>query len=378
MGIVYEAEQGSLGRRVALKVLLAQALANPQQVRRFEREARAAGRLHHTNIVPVFGVGREGDHALLRDAVHPGPAAERGARRAAAAARAVGRPAGQAAVRPVRTAADGRRRRPLALGRAIRPRPAHRRAGSTATCHRRHRRPRRVGPRPPPVAGTPVGADSNAPGPLGRCRRHSGRPYVRSGRPAGHPGGRGAGLRRAARASSTATSSRRTSCSTSAARSGSPTSAWPSSPTHDDLTQTGDILGTLRYMAPERFRGRTDVRSRRLRPGPDALRAAGPAAGVRGDRPVAPDRPVTQAEPPHLLKLDPAIPRDLATIVHKAIARDPSDRYPTAGELADDLRRFLEDRPIPARRLEPGSACPGGGAGGTRRWRASPPPWPSC
>ena len=61
MGVVYEAEQGSLGRRVALKVLPPHALANPVQVRRFEREARAAGRLHHTNIVPVFGVGREGD-----------------------------------------------------------------------------------------------------------------------------------------------------------------------------------------------------------------------------------------------------------------------------------------------------------------------------
>ena len=61
MGVVYEAEQGSLGRRVALKLLPAHAFANPVQVRRFEREARAAGRLHHTNIVPVFGVGCECD-----------------------------------------------------------------------------------------------------------------------------------------------------------------------------------------------------------------------------------------------------------------------------------------------------------------------------
>ena len=61
MGVVYEAEQGSLGRRVALKILPHGALTNPVHVRRFEREARAAGRLHHTNIVPVFGIGREGD-----------------------------------------------------------------------------------------------------------------------------------------------------------------------------------------------------------------------------------------------------------------------------------------------------------------------------
>jgi hypothetical protein len=57
MGIVYEAEQVSLGRHVALKVLPDQALKDPKHKRRFEREARATAKLHHTNIVPVFGVG---------------------------------------------------------------------------------------------------------------------------------------------------------------------------------------------------------------------------------------------------------------------------------------------------------------------------------
>src|SRR6516165_4531828 len=62
MGVVYEAEQESLGRRVALKVLSSGSLLDPKQVRRFEREAKAAARLHHTNIVPVFGVGRQDGH----------------------------------------------------------------------------------------------------------------------------------------------------------------------------------------------------------------------------------------------------------------------------------------------------------------------------
>src|SRR5262249_14763648 len=57
MGVVYEAEQVSLGRHVALKVLPAQALRDDRQRRRFEREAKAAAKLHHTNIVPVYGVG---------------------------------------------------------------------------------------------------------------------------------------------------------------------------------------------------------------------------------------------------------------------------------------------------------------------------------
>ena len=57
MGVVYEAEQVSLGRHVALKMLPAQMLRVPKQRRRFEREARAAARLQHPHIVPVFGVG---------------------------------------------------------------------------------------------------------------------------------------------------------------------------------------------------------------------------------------------------------------------------------------------------------------------------------
>ena len=59
MGVVYEAEQVSLGRRVALKVLTARLLQDDRQKRRFEREAKAAAKLHHTNIVPVFGTGEQ-------------------------------------------------------------------------------------------------------------------------------------------------------------------------------------------------------------------------------------------------------------------------------------------------------------------------------
>src|SRR5271166_67320 len=62
MGVVYEAEQESLGRRVALKVMVGHRLSNPMLLARFEREARAAAQLHHTNIVPVFGVGRQDGH----------------------------------------------------------------------------------------------------------------------------------------------------------------------------------------------------------------------------------------------------------------------------------------------------------------------------
>src|SRR5262249_54652474 len=62
MGVVYEAEQQALGRRVALKVLPRTRAGNGAAHVRFQREAKAAARMHHTNIVPVFDVGQDGEH----------------------------------------------------------------------------------------------------------------------------------------------------------------------------------------------------------------------------------------------------------------------------------------------------------------------------
>src|SRR5207245_6785848 len=59
---------------------------------------------------------------------------------------------------------------------------------------------------------------------------------------------------------------------------------------------------------------------------------------------------IQREQPPPPRKLDPHVPRDLETIVLKAMAKDAADRYPSAEALAEDLRRFLADRPIQARR----------------------------
>jgi hypothetical protein len=71
MGVVYEAVQESLGRHVALKILPFHRLMDPTHLERFRREARAAAQLHHTNIVPVFGVGEaEGIHYYAMQFIH--------------------------------------------------------------------------------------------------------------------------------------------------------------------------------------------------------------------------------------------------------------------------------------------------------------------
>src|SRR5262249_18325505 len=117
-----------------------------------------------------------------------------------------------------------------------------------------------------------------------------------------------------------------------------------------DLTGTGEIVGTLRYMPPERFQGQSDARGDIYSLGLTlyellTLRSAFEQAArqslicqILADAPSPPRR------------VNPAVPRDLETIVLKAIARDPAHRYQTAAELADDLKRFVEDRPIQARR----------------------------
>src|SRR5262249_25867308 len=117
-----------------------------------------------------------------------------------------------------------------------------------------------------------------------------------------------------------------------------------------NLTHTGDILGTLRYMPPEAFDGKSDRRGDVYSLGLTLyeLLALRPASDEM-DRPRL-MRQVTGSHVPRLENLKRGIPTDLATIVHKAIDPDPSHRYQTAGEMAADLQRFLADEPIQARR----------------------------
>ena len=121
-------------------------------------------------------------------------------------------------------------------------------------------------------------------------------------------------------------------------------------PGAENLTHTGDILGTLRYMPPEAFEGKSDARSDVYSLGLTLyeLLAMRPAFDEKERNKLI--KQVTSGEPTPLDRVKREIPRDLVTIVQKSIEKEPSRRYATAEELAADLQRYIDDEPILARR----------------------------
>ncbi len=354
MGVVYEAEQESLGRRVALKVLAAHAIPDPAQVRRFEREARAAAQLHHTNIVPVFGVGeQDGLHYYAMQFI-PGLGLDNVIEevKRLRSANLTSAPAG---ARPPESRENPAGIAPTASG--IARSLVTEQFGSTQ-----------------PVANLPSSIEASRPDEMGMMT-HSPRPMVRSADLSsevvlGHTGLSSVSGSDARYWRSVARVGEQVAGALEYAhtqgifhRDIKPSNllldaqgtAWVAdfglakAVEGDNLTNTGDIVGTIRYMAPERFHGRCDARSDVYALGLTLYEmvALRPAFDQAARQTLI--RQVMEEEPPRLRKISPDVPRDLETVIQKAIAREPAGRYATAGALAADLALFLDGKPVRAR-----------------------------
>ncbi|WP_406699978.1 protein kinase [Singulisphaera sp. Ch08] len=328
MGVVYEALEVPLGRRVALKVLPIAAALDPRQLKRFQLEAQAVASLNHRNIVPIFSVGRDRGVSYFAMQLIEGRTLadvnrelrqfdERGTVKETVVVSDVTRSLLESLPFP------GGREEVVADATACESEVAPPRTERTSSS-----------PSLPPTRGraffrTAAGLGRQAAEALAHV--HDLGIQHRDIKPAnllvdarGHLWVTDFGLARL-----------QGDC---------------------EQTRTGDLVGTLRYMSPEQALARpglidhrTDIYS--LGATLYELLTLRPAFG--GD-----DRQdlllrIIQETPVPSRRLNPAIPIDLETIVSKAMANEPSRRYATAQELAEDLTRFLEGRPVLARRPSP-------------------------
>ncbi len=298
MGVVFEAEDTTMGRRVALKVLPFAALLNDKQLARFHNEAQAAARLHHPHIVPVFAVGSDrGVHFYAMQFVD-------------------GRSLDEAMntlsplPRPVRGEGTG----------------AESPAGEIAT----------TAPWPDPIPAAPhqsidylrkiatIGRDVA----LALQHAHETGILHRDIKPsnlmldhAGHVWVTDFGLARV--------------------------------PGDVGVTSTGDVLGSARYMSPEQAAGRRAFVDHRT----DIYSLGITLYELLTLRPAYPSetreqflRQIEHEDPPSPRRWNAAIPPILESIVLKAIDKDPARRFLSAQELADDLQRFLDGMPTHSHR----------------------------
>ncbi len=343
MGVVYEAEQISLGRRVALKVLPFAAALDAKQLQRFKNEAQAAAQLHHTNIVPVFGVGVErGVHYYAMQFIE--------GQTLAAMIRELRQLTGLETVD--RTDAAGvvaKLASELVSGRWA---PAKRGEGELTGPYLPSPRPAEAPAATPPQSPPWQGGDTGGVAALSTERSTKNPAFFRTVAQLGiqaaealehahslgvvHRDIKPANLLVDGRGNLWITDFGLAHCQSQAG-----------------LTMTGDLVGTLRYMSPEQALGqrlaldhRTDIYS--LGATLYELLTLEPAF-KGGDRQEL-LRQIAFEEPKAPRRVNKTIPAELETIVLKAMEKSPADRYATAQELADDLRRYLEDRPIRARR----------------------------
>jgi tetratricopeptide (TPR) repeat protein len=333
MGIVYEAVQLSLNRRVALKVLPFAGGLEPKQLQRFKNESQAAAHLQHQHIVPVYFVGCErGVHFYAMQYID-------------------GQTLAQLIAELRRSAGDEPARAPT-------DRPPSAEAPAAAVD--------RLAP-PLPLAGeptSPYGLGPMLPGPVPRAAdtaAQAGLATERSHRTAGY-------FKAVARLGVQAAQALHHAHEMGVVhRDVKPGNlmvdgrgnVWVTDfglarmQTEASLTLSGDLVGTVRYMSPEQALAnrvvidhRTDIYSL----GATLYELLVLQAAFAGSDRQELLRRIAFDEPVPLRRLNKAVPAELETVVLKALEKRPEDRYATAKELADDLERFLKHEPVRARR----------------------------
>jgi serine/threonine protein kinase/Tfp pilus assembly protein PilF len=337
MGVVYEAEQISLGRRVALKVLPFAAALDSKQLQRFKNEAHAAAGLQHTNIVPVYFVGCErGVHFYAMQFVE--------GQTLAAFIQELREVAG-CKDRGSRIDDRGSQEKHLDLDpQRTGPFVAH--EESRETSEERELKGKEaettlIGLGCETVAVPSRSSILDSPSSFFRTVANLG---IQAAEALEHAHQLGvihrdikpANLMVDARGNLWITDFGLAHCQGAV-----------------ELTMSGDLLGTLRYMSPEQALAqrvlvdqRTDIYS--LGVTLYELLTLEPAFPGTDRRELLRQIAFDDPKPPR--RLSKAIPVELETIVVKALEKSPADRYATAQELADDLGRYLENKPIRARR----------------------------
>jgi serine/threonine protein kinase/WD40 repeat protein len=342
MGIVYEAVQESLGRHVALKVLPFGHQIGPVQLKRFEREAKAAAVLHHSNIVPIFGVGEhDGVHyyamqyiqgqsldAVLREVIR--------LRRHADTSKIL--PSHESENLAARLASD------LTTARRSHPQVGLDHNGPSAAM--------RTGNALPETSHLDAARRGALDDPSSASALIPIGPAVRYYRSVAQAGAQAADaldyahlhgvLHRDIKPANLLLDLQGTIWVTDF--------GLAKAAGYDELTSPGDVVGTLRYMAPERFRDLVDARCDIYSLGMTLYELLTLKPAFAASERATLVNLILHQEPVRPRKHDSQIPRDLETIVLKAIAKNPSDRFATAGEMARELGRYVAGRPIHSRR----------------------------
>jgi eukaryotic-like serine/threonine-protein kinase len=345
MGVVYEAEQASLGRRVALKVLPFHAREDFKTLERFKREARAAARLHHTNIVPVFEVGQDGNLCYYTMQFIQGQGLDQvieelNRLKGASERRSPTGPDSpkESKDREVRVPRSPELAKSMLTGRFM-----ARDATAVTLAEESSALPATELCKPSVTSSAVLPGQTDFSAVESDCR-HYFESVARIGQQTA------AALAYAHERGIIHRDIKPSNLLLDASGIVWVTDFGLAKTEEADLTESGDILGTIRYMSPERFNSRCDARADVYALGMTLyeLLVLRPAFECRDRMTLIAQ--IASDEPARPRTIDPRIPRDLETIVLKAMAKDPARRYETAQGMGEDLRRFLDGEPIKARR----------------------------